>query len=82
MTPQLKKRMYERDKLKRMAIVTIDPRDWVNFKKFRNQINNEIKNAKGMYYKNAFQDNRGSSGKTWQTINELTSKNSSNFSVK
>lgn len=58
-TPQLKRRMHERDKLKRTAIVTNDPCGWVNFKKFRNQINNEIRNANGMFYNFAFRDSRG-----------------------
>ena len=81
-TPQLKKCMCERDKLKRKATITNDPWDWANFKKFRNQVNNKIKNAKEIYYKNAFQYSRGSSRKTWQTINELTSRNSSNLTVR
>ena len=34
------------------------------------------------YYKNAYQQSRGNSRKTWQTINELTSKNSSSLSVR
>ena len=53
-TPHLKKYMYERDKMKKKATITNDPWDWTNFKKFRNQVNNKIKNAKEMYYKSAF----------------------------
>ena len=52
-TPQLKKYMYERDKLKNKATITNDLWDWTNFKKFRNQVNNKIKNAKEIYYKSA-----------------------------
>ena len=35
-----------------------------------------------MCYKNAFQKSRGNSRKTWKTIIELTSRNSSNLSVR
>ena len=80
-TPQLKKYMYERDKLKKKATTTNDPWDWTNFKKFRNQVNNKIKNTKETYYKSASKHSSGSSPKTWQTINELTSSNSSNLSI-
>ena len=81
-TPQLKKYMYERDKLKKKATITNDPFDWTNFKSFRNQVNSKIKNAKEMYYKSAFKHSSRSSRKTWHTINELTSRNSSNLSVR
>ena len=81
-TSQLNKYMYERDKLKKKATITNDPWDWTNIKKIRNQVNNKIKNAKEMYYKSAFKHSSGSSRKTWQTINELTSRNSSNLSVR
>ena len=67
-TPQLKKYMYERDKLKKKATITNDPFDWTNFKNFRNQVNNKIKNAKEMYYKSAFKHSSRSSRKTWHTI--------------
>ena len=76
-TPQLKKYMYETDKLKKKATITYDPWDWTNFKKFRNQVNNKIKNAKETYYKSASKHSSGSFRKTWQTIKELTSRNSS-----
>ena len=80
MTPQLKRCMHERDEFKRKSIITTDPWDWAIFKKFHNQVNSKIKNAKEMHYKNAFQQIRGNCRKTWQIINELTSNNSSNLS--
>ena len=48
MTPQLKRCMYERDKLKKKAIIINDLWDWENFKKFHNQVSNKIKNRYAM----------------------------------
>lgn len=80
--PQLKKRMHKRDNLKRRAMISNDVNDWADFKKIRNQVNSKIKNAIEMYFKSAFYDSKGNSCKTWQIINELTCKKSSNLSVK
>jgi len=45
-TSEVKNLMYRRDRLKMKALRTGDPRDWSNFKKLRNEVNNSIKNAK------------------------------------
>ena len=59
--------------LKLKAVRSKNAKDWLNFKKCRNAVNNEIKQAKEQYYKNALQDNERDPRKTWQIINELTS---------
>ena len=59
-----------------------DPRDWAKYKKLRNTINNNIKTSKASYYSNAFSQSKGNSRKTWQTINELTSRRTNNTTVK
>ena len=46
----LKKIMYQRDRLKKKASITKNPEDWNNCKKMRNQVNNAIKNAIRSYY--------------------------------
>lgn len=83
-TSHLKQRMHERDilKLKLKATRSNDPRDWFVFKKCRNSVNNEIKLAKEMYYKNAFDENEGDSRKTWSIINELTARKSNSSHIK
>ena len=55
-----------------------DPRDWAKYKKLRNTINNNIKTSKASYFSNAFSQSKGNSRKTWQTINELTSRRTNN----
>ena len=52
------------------------------FKRCRNDVNNQIKLAKGDYYKKAFDGCVGDPNKTWGVINELTSRNSKSSFVK
>ena len=74
--------MRERVAAKRKATASNDPRDWAKFRKLRNTINNNIKISKASYYSNAFSQSKGNSRKTWQTINDLTSRRTSNTTVK
>ena len=48
----------------------------IHEQKQRNIVNKEIRLAKQAYYQNSFSDYTGDSKKTWQTINELTSRKS------
>ena len=59
-----------------------DPRDWAKYKKLRNTINNNLKTSKASYYSNAFSQSKGNSLKTWETINQLTSRRTNNTTVK
>ena len=74
--------MRDRDAAKRKAMASNDPRDWAKYEKLRNTINNNIKSCKVCYYSNAFSQAKGNSGKTWQTINDLTSRHTNNTTVK
>ena len=55
-TSELKKRMHNRNILKIKAIRSKDPFDWMQFKKQRNIVNNEIRLAKQSYYHNSFNE--------------------------
>ena len=79
-TPQLKKSQHFRDILKatRSGIAS----DWLQFKKSRNAVNNEVKQAKEQYFKSALRINEGDSRKTWRIINTLTSRKNDTSSVK
>ena len=81
-TPYLKKRMHERDILKFKASWSKDAKDWRIFKTLQNKVNNEIKQSKESYYKNALNTNKGNSRETWRIINELRSKRHKCTSVK
>ena len=75
-TSELKKRMHDRNILKIKASKSNDSNDWSLFKKQRNIVNSEIRLAKQAYYQNSFNKYTGDSKKTWQAINELTSRKS------
>ena len=75
-TSELKKQMLDRDILKIKAIKSNDPVVWAKFKKQRNIVNKVVKQAKQFYYQTSFSDHKGDSRKTWQIINELTSRTS------
>ena len=74
--------MRDRDVAKRKAIKSNDPQDWAVYKRLRNKINGEVKSTKASYYANVFIQCNGNSRKTWQMINELTSRQKNNASVK
>ena len=74
--------MRDRDVAKRKAIKSNNPQDWAMYKMLRNRINGEVKSTKASYYASAFIQSNGDSGKTWQLINELTSRQKNNPSVK
>ena len=80
-TSTLKRRMHDRDILKIKASKSKNPGDWMQFKKQRNIVNKEIRLAKQAYYQNTFNENKGDSKRTWQTINELTSRKSGKTTV-
>ena len=81
-TPQLKKRMHYKDVLKVKAIRSGNACDWLIFKKCRNAVNNEIKQAKEQFFKNALRESEGNSRLTWRIINELTSRKLHSSSVR
>ena len=81
-TSELKKRMHERDIMKLKAIRSKNPQDWGEFKQLRNKVNSDIRILKESYYKQSFTENKNDSRRTWQTINELTSRKSNTPSIK
>ena len=50
-----------------------------DYKKFRNLLNKKLINAKNLYYKTKFLENRNNLRITWQTINEITGKVTKNI---
>ena len=74
--------MRDRDAAKRKAMASNDPHDLAKYKKLRNTINNNIKTSRASYHSNAFSQSKGNFRKTWQTINELTSRRTNSTTVK
>ena len=77
-TSNLRKPVHDRDVIKLKAIRSKNPHDWAEFKRLCNKVNGDIKIAKESYYNVHKNDPR----RTWQTINELTSRKNNTSSVK
>ena len=71
----LKQLFLQRDKLKKLAVVSKNPADWKKFKDARNTCNNKIRQAKTDYYHQYFKTNSGNPKEIWKSINELMSRN-------
>ena len=72
----------KRDALKRKAIISNSPSEWLDFKKLRNKLNNKIKQAKANYFSNSCSEFEDNPGKLSETINEITSRKSKDNHVK
>ena len=82
MTPHLKKCMYEKDKLKEMQQLQTTLRTRQISRNFTIMSTTKLKMLKQTHFRNALQDSKGSFRRTWQTINDLTSTNFNNLTVK
>ena len=69
-TPELKRLMFQRDKLKKLASRFPTDGNWTSYKHMKNKVNYEIKNAKMNYYNAFFKDNCRNIN-TWKGINRL-----------
>ena len=76
-TKGLLNRIHRRDLIKKKAISSNDHDMWEQFKCARNQANNAIKQAKKRYFSDNLKVSKGNPRKTWNLINELTSRNTS-----
>ena len=81
-TSELKNIMHNRDILKLKAIRSNNLNDWEKFKQQRNKVNQAIRAAKQRYYHSTLSEHKSDSKKTWEIINEITSRKSGKISVK
>ena len=75
-TSELLPRMRRRDVLKKKAISSNDLAMWQQFKRPRNQVNNATKlaHAKKRHFSKNLETSKGNPRKTWDLINELSSR--------
>lgn len=71
-TPHIRTLIINRNKLKRKAVINNTPDLWCDFKKVRNAVNNEIKEAKATFYRSQIESSLGNPKAIWNTINQLT----------
>ena len=76
-TPELKRLMFQRDKLKKIASrFPTDGNNWTSYKHMKSKVNYEIKNTKMNYYNAFFKDNHRDIKNTWKGINRLVGNES------
>ena len=73
-TNKVKCLITTRNKLKRKAITTKTETDRSNYKKIKNQVNVDLRNAKKNYYSSKIANQKQNPKKAWKSINELLGK--------
>ena len=74
LTPEIKRLMWERDRIKRIATVTNDQLKWAEYRRLKNRVNHSIKACKKDYYHSYFEDNVGKAKAIWNGINTVLSR--------
>ena len=74
-TADIKKLIFDRDKMKRKAMVTKQSADWDAYKTSRNRVNIALRRGKSEYYRNK------NSKEAWKTINDLLGRSSSDTTI-
>jgi len=75
LTCDIRALINHRNYLKKQATKTDDSQVWDDYKKFRNLVNNEIKQSKNSYYHSHIENNRGNPKALWRTINQVSGRN-------
>ena len=73
--------MFDRDRLKKKAMLTSNPETWLIYKKQRNLVTSEIKKVKKQYFQNEINRNRGNSKETWKILNDAMGKKLENTEI-
>ena len=73
--------IYERDKLKRTAIITKTTADWQKYKLARNKVNMSMRQAEASFYWDTIADQKNDPKGAWKTINILLGKTPNNTVV-
>ena len=81
LTAELKKMMFERDRLKKIANRSNTQNSWHDYRRIKNEVNFEIKSAKIRYYNQFFRNNKNNLKQSWKGINGLLGTNP-NTSIK
>ena len=81
LTSEIKKKIYDRDFLKKKSIKTGSIHFFNAYKKARNQLNSLIKSTKAKYYNEALNQCRKDPKTMWKTINQLTNTKSKTTSI-
>jgi hypothetical protein len=62
--------IFERDRMKRKAIISKSDADWSTFKSLRNRVNSTLRNDKEIFYRNLINKNQDPKD-AWKAINSI-----------
>lgn len=74
---QLLKRIKKKNSMYHSFVRTRDPNLLLEFKKYRNKLQSDLKTAKLRYYERLFEDIRNDPKKIWETVNVITGRKKS-----
>ena len=80
-TADIKKLIFDRDKMKRKAMVTKQSVDWDAYKTSRNRVNIALRRGKSEYYRNKRAQQNKNPKEAWKTINDLLGRSSSDTTI-
>ena len=75
-TDNRRREIHKQDFLKKKAMLDRKQSTWTQYRRYRNQINSEIKKAKRKYFTDNLELSKSNPKKTWHLINELSSRHS------
>ena len=78
---EIKTLMLERDRLKRIAVISKKSSNWNFFRAARNKTNSAIRISKSNYYKSLLEVNSNNPKDTWKIINQLLGRSSGHNTV-
>ena len=78
---EIKQKMFNRDSLKKKAMLTNNPETWLAYRRQRNIVSSEIKKVKKQYFQSEINTNRGNSKETWKILNDAMGKKSENTEI-
>ena len=76
LTPEIKRKMRQRDYLKKQAVKLNLEQNWREYKEARNEVTACIREAKASYFNEGIKANSGNSKETWKIINKSLGRKS------
>ena len=80
-TSDIKELIFDRDKMKRKAMVTKQSVDWDAYKTSRNRVNIALRRGKSEYYRKKTAQQNKNPKEAWKTINDLLGRSSNDTTI-
>ena len=81
LTSEIKRKIYDRDFLKKKSVKTGSANFYNAYKKARNELKRLIKSTKARYYNDAFNQCKKDPKAMWKTINQVKNKKSKTTNI-